>query len=144
VRRRAIGGDELGEAGEASEIRLLREHADGEAWLQEASSLVEIHESGEDIQNRRFARSVRSHESHPFTTADGELDPGKERATAKGDRGAADRGYGGSGSHVKGPESKLDLLSFRLSPFFEDKADKRAPREVSLCPVPCRYDRRRH
>ena len=60
-------GFDIGERrGEAGEIRLLRQIADGGAGLHEAAAAVGLDQAGRDLQQRRFAGAVAADQADPL------------------------------------------------------------------------------
>ncbi len=52
--------------GEAGEIRLLRQIADGRTRLHEAAAAVGFDQAGRDLQQRRFAGTVAADQTYAF------------------------------------------------------------------------------
>ena len=83
----AEAGLDIGErGGEAGEIRLLRQIADGGAGLHEAAAAVGLDQPGRDLQQRRFAGAVAADQADALGRRDRQFDARQQRRAAEGQR----------------------------------------------------------
>ncbi len=84
---RAEPGLDIGQRrGEAGEVRLLRQIADGRAGLHEARAAVGLDQAGGDLQQRRFARAVAADQADALARRHRQLDARQQRRAAEGQR----------------------------------------------------------
>ena len=83
----AEAGLDIGQRrGEAAEIRLLRQIADGGARLHEAAAAVGLDQAGGDLQQRRFARAVAADQADALARRHRQFDARQQRRAAEGQR----------------------------------------------------------
>ncbi len=85
VARRKSRRDEGAGGGEAGEIGLLRQIADGRRRLNEAAAAIRLDETGGDLEQRRFARAVPPDETEPLARRDRKLGAVEQRGAAEGE-----------------------------------------------------------
>ena len=86
IARRQPGFDISERGRKAGKIRLLRQIAHRGARLHEPAAMVGLHQPGDDLQQRRFARAVAADQAEPIASGHGQFDAGEQRRAAKSQR----------------------------------------------------------